>query len=56
MVVALTAWLIVDRITPSGSGLQQAAFATLIAGVAVAFVAAVNAMADRLPTVEAVDP
>lgn len=49
MFVALAAWMIVDRIVPSGWGPQQAAFATLIAGVAVAFVATVYAIADRLP-------
>jgi hypothetical protein len=50
MFSALAAWLIVDRIVPSGWGPQQAAYASLIAGVSVAFVAAVYRIADRLAT------
>jgi hypothetical protein len=51
MFVALAAWLIVDRILPSGWGPQQAAFATLIASGSMTFVAMVYAIADRPPTV-----
>ncbi|WP_265523604.1 hypothetical protein [Oerskovia flava] len=53
MAVALATWVVVDRILPSGWGVQQTAFAALVAGAAVVFVVLVDRISEHVTGVEA---